>query len=217
MVDAKRTGRWKWRATLTWLHRDAGFLAIGLTLVYAVSGIAVNHRQDWDYNRSMSIETSSIGAPADLLAELGPIRTAALRADPTTVSDPEVIVLAERIGGVLGRPAAPKNLFWRGPDHLSLHFDTGERDVVEYTLSTGSAEHVVTRDRPLLRQLNFLHLNEGRHAWTWIADGYAAVLVFLALSGAVIVRGRKGLRGRGGLLLALGLILPLVAAWLLRS
>lgn len=216
MATATRNGRWKWRATLTWIHRDAGFLAIGLTLVYAVSGIAVNHRHDWDYNRSTSIETSPIGTPAELLAELGPDRVAALRADPTAISDPEVVVLAERVGAAIGRAAPPKNLFWRGPDRLSLHFDTGERDVVEYTLSTGSAEHVVTRDRPLLRDLNYLHLNEGRHAWTWIADGYAVVLVFLAISGAVIVRGRKGLWGRGGVLLALGVLLPLVAVWLMR-
>lgn len=214
MAEVRRR---RWRATLAWLHRDVGFLAVGLTLVYAVSGIAVNHRQDWDYNRSTSVEVVTVGGPAELLSDLPPARLSALKADPTSVSDPEVAVLAERVGQALGRKGPPKNLFWRGPDHLSMHFETGERDVVEYTLSSGTAEHVVSRDRPLLRDFNFLHLNEGRGAWTWIADGYAVALIFLGVSGALIVRGRHGLRGRGGVLLVAGFLLPLVAAWILRS
>ena len=30
------------------LHRDIGYLCIGLTLIYALSGIAVNHIRDWN-------------------------------------------------------------------------------------------------------------------------------------------------------------------------
>lgn len=206
-----------WRATLQWIHRDLGFLAVGLTLVYAISGIAVNHRADWDYNRTSSTETVAVGTPAALLSELPADRRAVVTADPTAVTDAEVAVLAERVGAALGRQGAPKNLFWRGPDHLSLHFATGGRDVVEYALSAGTAEATIARDRFLLRELNFLHLNEGRRGWTWVADAYAVVLVFLAVSGAIIVKGKKGLRGRGGVLVALGVLIPLVAVWLLRG
>jgi hypothetical protein len=38
-----RTRRIKWRPTLRALHRDFGYLAVGLTFVYALSGLAVNH------------------------------------------------------------------------------------------------------------------------------------------------------------------------------
>jgi len=37
-----------WRRWLHAAHRDVGYLAVGLTLVYAVSGIAVNHNSTWD-------------------------------------------------------------------------------------------------------------------------------------------------------------------------
>jgi hypothetical protein len=217
---AERTAekrRVRWRAALIAIHRDLGFLAIGLTLVYAISGIAVNHRHDWDYNRSTSVETTRIGTPADLLSDLPEARLVALAQDPTTVSDPEVTVLSQRIGEALGKKAPPKNLFWRAPDRLSLHFETGGRDAVEYALRTGEAEHTVSRERFLLRDLNFLHLNEGRGAWTWVADIFAGALLFLALSGAIMVKGRKGLRGRGGILLAIGVALPIVAALILRG
>src|SRR5690606_29557720 len=36
-----------WRLALRGLHRDAGFLAVGLTFIYAISGIALNHIDDW--------------------------------------------------------------------------------------------------------------------------------------------------------------------------
>ena len=38
------------RTWLRALHRDAGYVAVGLTLVYALSGLAVNHIADWDPN-----------------------------------------------------------------------------------------------------------------------------------------------------------------------
>jgi len=39
---------WKrWRAWLRAIHRDIGYLAIGFTVIYAVSGIAQNHVEDW--------------------------------------------------------------------------------------------------------------------------------------------------------------------------
>ena len=39
----------------------------------------------------------------------------------------------------------------------------------------------VLEPRPLLRDVNYIHLNQGKGAWTWIADGYAVVLGILAL------------------------------------
>ncbi|MDP1890370.1 MAG: hypothetical protein Q8K55_05710, partial [Gemmatimonadaceae bacterium] len=32
------------------LHRDVGYLAVALTIAYAISGIAVNHIADWNPN-----------------------------------------------------------------------------------------------------------------------------------------------------------------------
>ena len=206
----------RWRKTLTLLHRDVGFFAVGLTLVYAISGIAVNHRNDFDSNRTSEIETVSVGTPAELLADLPDERCSAIREDTNAMTQEEEVVLVERLTKALGRETLPKNRFWRSPDKLSLHYETGGRDTVEYQLSAGSAVQTKTRDRVLLRDLNFLHLNEGKKAWTFVADGYALLLVFLALSGVVIVRGRRGLKGRGGILLALGVVLPLVAVIVLR-
>ena len=46
----RRPRRLRWRPWLRALHRDIGYLAVGLTVVYALSGLAVNHIGDWDPN-----------------------------------------------------------------------------------------------------------------------------------------------------------------------
>ena len=48
----------KWRKWIRILHRDIGYLATGLTVIYAISGVAVNHVDEW--NPNYSIERSTI-------------------------------------------------------------------------------------------------------------------------------------------------------------
>lgn len=40
----------KWRRWNNIIHRDLGYLCAGLTIVYVVSGIAVNQVRDWNPN-----------------------------------------------------------------------------------------------------------------------------------------------------------------------
>jgi len=42
--------RWRIRPLIRTLHRDIGYCAVGLTAVYALSGLAVNHVADWEPN-----------------------------------------------------------------------------------------------------------------------------------------------------------------------
>ena len=37
-----------WRKWNNILHRDAGYLVVGMTIIYALSGIALNHLRDWN-------------------------------------------------------------------------------------------------------------------------------------------------------------------------
>ena len=50
--------RFKWRKWNNILHRDIGYIIVGLTLVYGVSGIAVNHTADWNPNYTVEREGS---------------------------------------------------------------------------------------------------------------------------------------------------------------
>src|SRR3954462_13829105 len=62
-TPVKRTGRFFARAFLRSLHRDAGYLAVGLTFVYALSGLAVNHVADRDPSFDNYEGTHQLAAP----------------------------------------------------------------------------------------------------------------------------------------------------------
>ena len=182
----------KFRKVCRTLHRELGFLAVGLTLVYAISGVAVNHAHHWDANYSRTLETSFIDPPGT---------------GPTAEVAPLVL---ERLALEL-----PVKNTWRAEEGLFQVFvEGGQYDV---NLVTGEVvEHGFAR-RPLIFDVNFMHLNSGKAPWTGIADVYAGILFVLPLTGIWLVRGKKGLSGRGGVMVALGVVLPIVYAVVVRA
>ncbi len=118
---------------------------------------------------------------------------------------------------VLARLAltAPVKNTWRAaPEKLQVFVEGGQYDV---DLVTGVVLKSGFAKRPLLWDLNFMHLNSGKAPWTGVADAYAGVLILLAVTGIFLVKGRKGLAGRGGVLMALGFLLPVIYAVIIRS
>ena len=172
------------------VHRDAGYLVAGLTLLYAISGVAVNHRADW--NPSWSI------APATL------------RFDPLPVTDRDTMAAA--LVTSLRLPGPPRASFRRAPEKIELYY---EGWTVEADVTAGVATMTRPRERPVLRDANYLHLNEPKGAWTWLADVYGVLLGTLAITGLFVLRGRTGLAGRGKWLAMAGL-LPAIAFLLMR-
>ncbi len=61
----------------------------------------------------------------------------------------------------------------------------------------------------LFYQVNFLHLNHAKKLWTWFADLYAIALIFLAITGLFVLKGKKGIKGRGAWLATAGLLIPI--------
>ena len=54
-------------------HRDVGYLCVGLIIIYAVSGIAVNHADDWNPNyiiENHSYQLKAIGDSSSTIEEL---------------------------------------------------------------------------------------------------------------------------------------------------
>ena len=78
------------------------------------------------------------------------------------------------------------------------------------TLPEGTVVEERRRKRPLLFESNFLHLNRGKGFWTWFADAYAVGMALLAITGVVILKGRKGLSGRGKWFVLAGTAIPIL-------
>lgn len=180
-----RRPRLPWRRWLRALHRDTGYFVVGLTFIYALSGLAVNHIGQWDPNFVPYDETRELGhalpGPDDAVARQA---LAALDLDET-----------------------PEDVYRASPDRLEVVL---KDKTVHVDTATGKVYGEGQEPRFFLRLANWLHLNRGKKAWTYVADAYAVLLLFLATSGLWMLPGRKGLFGRGGVLLALGILVPVL-------
>ncbi len=188
----QRAKRFLWRKWLRIVHRDVGYLAIGLTFVYAMSGIAVNHIADWDPNFSQINQEYSL---RDLPASFTP-------------GDRERnMKSAHGILESLGRGESPTDVYALDERHLDI---TLEHTTLYVDLDSASVREEGQESRPLLRLANWLHLNRGKAAWTYVADAYAIFLLYLATSGLFMFSGRKGIFGRAGILALVGAAVPVL-------
>jgi hypothetical protein len=173
------------RKVCRWLHRELGYVAVGLTLIYAISGIAVNHAHHWNANYQQTRQVSEI--------------------EPVGTGSTEELVPVVLARLQLSEPV--KNTWRAAPERLQVFVEGATLDV---NLLTGEVTRTDVQRRPLLYEFNYLHLNTGKAPWTGISDIFAGVLIILALTGIFLVHGRKGLAGRGGVLMGLGFLLPLI-------
>jgi hypothetical protein len=180
MAEGKR--RFSLRPWLRAVHRDLGNLAVGLTLVYALSGLAVNHISDWDPNFT-SYETTH---------QLGPL----------TGEDDDI---ARQVAEKLGLRDKPTDVYRAAADQLEIVF---QRRTLHVNPGTGQVIDEGQKPRLLLRAANWLHLNRGKKSWTYAADAYAAALLLLSATGLFMIPGKKGLIGRGGIFVLLGIAIP---------
>ncbi len=175
----------KWRKWNNIFHRDLGYLAFGLTIVYAISGVAVNHVADW--NPNYKIVTSE--------SQISPFEEGKILTD-------------EQIGSILKQLNAGgniKNVFYPSPQEVHIFM---EDHTIELELATGYVFEEKITERPVLYPMNFLHLNHPKAIWTWMADIYAVTLGILAITGLFVLKGKKGITGRGAWLTGIGLIIP---------
>lgn len=187
MAEAPASRKLKWRPWLRAIHRDIGYVAVGLTFIYAISGIAVNHLTDWTdgdasyrtYSRTM--EVGHLEGTDDAIAD-------ELR---------KRLAIAEK----------PRELYREGSDQLEILF---EKRSLHVNLASGAVVDEGQEPRFLLRVVNWLHLNRGKKAWKYFADAYAAALLVLSTSGIFMIAGKKGILGRGAILVAIGIAIPLV-------
>jgi hypothetical protein len=174
-----------WRQRFRALHRDLGYAAAALTIAYALSGLAVNHIDDWNPNYVFRESAIDIGAlPQGTYAEM-----------------------QARVVQALALPAAEvRGHFMETETLFRVFLVEGQEVRVDVRTGKGTLKRVHTR--PVLFEVNALHLNNLKGAWTWVADAFALSLLTLAVTGLLLHKGKLGLAGRGKWFVGAGLLVP---------
>ncbi len=169
------------------LHRDLGYLFTGMIIIYAISGIALNHIKDFNPNYTITREQRTISIPQKLAAD-----------DKAGA----ISILAQ-----FNEADNYRKHYFPSRDELKIFLKQGGSIVVN--LKNGETLYESLKKRPLLHQVNFLHYNPG-HLWKWFSDVFAVVLIVLAITGLFILKGKNGITRRGAWLTAIGIIVPLI-------
>lgn len=174
-----------WRKWFRVLHRDVGYVAVALIIAYGVSGLAVNHIEDWNPSYTF----------AERGFDIGPLPTG----EPAAMADAVIARLHLDRASVRGH-------FLETARELRVFLTDGQEARLDVT--TGKGKLKLVARRPVLFQLNALHLNNLKGAWTYVADVFAVALIFLALTGMTMMKGDRGLFGRGKYFVLAGLAVP---------
>lgn len=92
-------------------------------------------------------------------------------------------------------------VFLKGGSNLYINTTTGDTTFEKLT------------PRHFLSAVTKLHYNPGSW-WTYFADIFCISLMIITLTGLIIIKGKKGISGRGGIELAAGILIPLLFLFL---
>lgn len=173
-----------WRRWFRAFHRDIGYATVALILAYGISGLAVNHIEDWNPNYKFTQREVDIGPLSGTLSEM-----------ETQVIDR--LHLDRR--AVRGR-------FQETEVTLRVFLDEGQEAKVDIRTGRGLLKTVAPRTG--LFEVNALHLNNLKGVWTYVADLFAIALIVLAITGMTMMKGDRGFFGRGKFFVAAGLAIP---------
>jgi len=169
------------------LHRDIGYFFIGTTLIYGLSGIALNHMSDWNPNYSVEINRF----------------TTAINLEKTTSIKEQVLSLLDEIDN---RDNYKKH-YYPNSNTLKIFLKGGSSVMVNIHNGKGYAEYL--KRRAVFYEVNYLHYNPNK-IWMWFSDIFAGALILFAITSFFMVKGKKGITGRGGIYTALGIIIPIL-------
>lgn len=168
------------------LHRDIGYFLSGLIFVYCLSGVALNHMNDW--NPDFVIHKRTITLKQSFTKD--------------EITDERIAEFTALVG-----ESQPKVHDFPTSDRLKIYYDNASL-LVDLPGKMGLYESV--QRRPLIYSVNVLHRNSLK-GWKWASDVFGVALIFLIVSGWFMLKGKNGVLGRGKWFIAAG-ILPPVAA-----
>lgn len=173
------------------IHRDLGYFYVGLIISFAVSGIMMNHRNQWHPEKYV-IEKSYFNVP--------PL-------DESKINDSTVqeLVKANGITDKFRRQSVK-----RGELRISL-----EKTDIDIDIKTGKAEVTSFINTPVISQIMKLHKNTSDW-WIYYGDIFGLSLITIAITGTMLLaKSKYSFKRRGWKLALAGVVFPLLVLFLL--
>ncbi len=168
------------------LHRDLGYFFTGLIIAFSVSGLLLNHRQDFN-PLQYEYESIEIQIPEKLLTE--------------NITDSTVIKVNSEINITdnIRRYGVHKDIVWVSYKNADLQYDK----------NTGKGVFKRFIPTPVIAQMAQLHMSISKY-WIYYSDIFAISLIIIAVTGMIFPKGRNSFRKYGWKLTIAGLIFPLI-------
>lgn len=168
------------------LHRDIGYFCVGLVIIFAVSGIAVNHKDDWNPNYQVSHQQINVS-------------------DETWQLDNDELLIEQIISHAdVSEPV--KASYWVSPQEFKVFLKNGNN--LSLKLNKDIISYEAIEPRHVFQAFNRLHLNETNASWVIFSDIFAGLLLFLAISGLFMLKGKNSPWGSRSVLVISGMLLP---------
>lgn len=167
-------GRW---------HRRVGLIFTGMLLVFALSGIALNHQSHWDPYYTVSKRQ-------EMAEDLRP----SMDEDELNLYLRKKYSINETINSSV----------WENSHIVTMSYSNGISFVID--LKNKSIAKEVISKRPVLYNFIHLHLNALKGLWVYFADFFSIGLILLSLSGIYLTLGRFS--NIEYIYLGLGLLMP---------
>lgn len=178
----------KIRKLLRILHRDFGYFIVGMTIVYALSGIFLNHRHDFNPDYKIFV--------TDFQTDFQ---------NKINLTETEVKDILQ----TLEHDVVYKKHYLNNQGIVKVFIKNGE---VVINPKTGKGTISYLQKRPIIFGMNILHKASLGTVWKWVSDLMAVILLFVAISGIFILKGKRGFNRWGWWLTIAGIVVPLAFA-----
>lgn len=173
------------RWNVAW-HRDLGYFFSSLIIIYCISGLALNHVNDWNpdfiiHKQTIQLPKTYTRAEVDnhLVAEFSQL----VKEDNYKLYD------------------FPTN------NQVKIYYDNA---TLHINLENGTGNYEKLAKRHVFYESNVLHRNSLK-GWKWVSDIFAIMLIVISVTGLFILKGKYGLKKRGVWIMLAGLLLPVAA------
>ena len=175
------------------IHKDFAYFYIGLIIAFSVSGIILNHRQDW-YPMDYTYEQRDV--ELTIPTEISQLDTKEYILDQTKTWEIGSDYDGHRIGN----------------EKLRIYFK--DNIIADLDVKTGKGTVEFKRKVPVIGHTMYLHKSTDK-LWIWYSDIFGVAMLVIAFTGLFIPVSKNGFKSRGWKLAVLGLIFPFIFLFIL--